>query len=91
MSRERNILQVKEEDKTKQKTKLEISYLPDKEFKVMIIKMFNEFRRRMHEHSEMFNKQLENTKKKQTAEEYNSENKKYALEVINARLDDTEE
>lgn len=45
----------------------------------------------MHEHSEMFNKQLENTKKKQTAEEYNSENKKYALEVINARLDDTEE
>ena len=30
--------------------------LPDKEFKVMIIKMFNEFRRRMHEHSEMFNK-----------------------------------
>lgn len=57
----------------------------------MIIKMFNEFRRRMHEHSEMFNKQLENTKKKQTAEEYNSENKKYALEVINARLDDTEE
>ena len=56
----------------------------------MIIKMFKEFRR-MHVHSEMFNKQLEKTKKKQTAEECNSGNKKYTLEVIKARLDDTEE
>ena len=41
MSRERNILQVKEEDK-KKKSKLEISYLLDKEFKVMIIKTQND-------------------------------------------------
>lgn len=35
----------------------ELSNRPDKEFKVMITKMFSEFRR-MHEHSEMFNKEV---------------------------------
>ena len=35
--------------------------LPDKEFKVMIIKMLTKLRR-MDEHSENFNKELENIK-----------------------------
>ena len=39
--------------------------LPDKEFKVMIIKMLNEFGRRMDEHSEKFNKEFGNIKKNQ--------------------------
>lgn len=56
----------------------------------MITKMFSEFRR-MHEHSEMFNKQLDNTKKKQAAEEHNSGNKKHVLEGISAGSDGTEE
>ena len=34
----------------------EIINLPNKEFKVMIIKLFNELERRMDEHSEDFNK-----------------------------------
>ena len=42
---------------------MEIINLPDKEFKVMIIKMFNKFRRRTGEHSE-YNKVL--YKKNQT-------------------------
>lgn len=37
------------------------------EFKVMIIKM-KELQRRMDEHSEKFNKELEDTKKNQTDE-----------------------
>ena len=41
---------------------MEISNLPDKELKVMIIKMLTEHRRRMDEHSENFNKELENIK-----------------------------
>ena len=47
MSRDRNILQVKEEDQKKKKklNKVEISYLPDKEFKVMIIKTHYKIRR----------------------------------------------
>ena len=45
---------------------MEISNLPDKEFKVIIIKMLNKLGRRMDEHSEKFNKDLENIKKNQT-------------------------
>lgn len=36
----------------------EVSNFPDKEFKVMVIEMFTELRRRMEEHSENFNKGL---------------------------------
>ena len=50
---------------------MEISNLYNKEFKVMIIKMLSELRRRMDEHSEKFNKELENIKKNQKTEEYN--------------------
>lgn len=38
---------------------MEISNLPDPEFKVMTIKMHNELRRRMDKHSEDFNNELE--------------------------------
>ena len=37
---------------------MEISNLPDKEFKVMVIKMLTELGRRREEHSEIFNKQI---------------------------------
>ena len=40
--------------------------LTDKEFKVIILKMLKELRRNMGEHSEKFNKGLENMKKNQT-------------------------
>ena len=55
---------MKEQDKTPEEelSKVEISNLPDKEFKLMIITMLHEFRR-MDEHSVKFNKELENTKK----------------------------
>lgn len=41
---------------------MEISNLPDKEFKIIIIKMFAKVRRRMVEHIENFNKEIENKK-----------------------------
>ena len=47
---------------------MEISNLPNKEFKVMIIKMFKELRRRLDKKNkklEVFNKELENIKKNQ--------------------------
>lgn len=37
---------------------MEISNLPDKELKVMVIKMLSDLRRRMDEYSENFNKEL---------------------------------
>lgn len=41
----------------------EISNLPDKEFKVMVIKMFTGLKRRMAELRENFNKKMLNTKR----------------------------
>ena len=65
--RQRNMFQMKKQDKTwnKELSEVEISNLPNKEFKVMIIKMLTKCRRRMDEQSEKFNKELENIKKKQ--------------------------
>lgn len=52
---------MKEQDKLPEKkspNKMEISNLINKEFKVMIIKVFRKFGRRMQKHSENFNKEL---------------------------------
>ena len=43
---------------------MEISDLPDKEFKTMVIKMLPVVRRTMHEQSENFNKEIENISNK---------------------------
>lgn len=51
---------------------MEISNLLDKGVKVMVIKMHIQLKKRIEEHSENFNKQLENTKKEPIGtEEYN--------------------
>ena len=49
---------------------------PSREFKVMIIKMHSELKRRMNEHSE-FSKELENIKKNQRELKNTITNKKY--------------
>ena len=52
-----------------------MSNLPEK---VMVIKILNEVRRRMEEHSENFNKEIGNIKKESTrAKEYNNVSDKY--------------
>ena len=53
---------------------IELRYLPEKEFKVMVIKMLIKLGRRMDEHNEKFNKEIENIIKyhrSHRAEEYN--------------------
>ena len=65
------MFQMKEQDKTPEEelTKVEVNNLPPKEFKVMIIKMLKELRRRMDKHSKKLkvsNKELDNIKKNQT-------------------------
>ena len=59
---------MKEQEKNPEEelSEVEITTLPNKEFKVMIIKMFSKLRRRMVKHCEKFNKELENKKKNQT-------------------------
>ena len=61
MRTQRNIFQSKEEKKNlknlkKELTKMEINNPSDKGFKVMVIKMLTELRRRMVEHSVHFNR-----------------------------------
>ena len=62
------MFQTKKQDKTSEKelNEMEISHLPNKQFKVMILKMLTELRRRMDEHNKNFNKKLKNIKKNQT-------------------------
>lgn len=62
MRRQRYVLQTKERDKISEKelNAMEISNLPDKEFKVLVIKMLTELRERMDELSENVNKEIEN-------------------------------
>lgn len=45
---------------------MELSNLPDKNFKVAVIKMLTELGRRMHKHSENFNEEIKNIRKYQT-------------------------
>ena len=69
----------------------QINNLLDKEFKALIIWMLTELGKRIDEHSENFNKELENTPKEPVrAEEYNNWNEKHTR-GINSRLSDTEE
>ena len=65
MKRQRAMYQMKEQDKTsgKQPNEVEIGNLPEKEFRIMIVKMIQDLGKRMEANSEkmqeMFNKDLE--------------------------------
>ena len=56
MRRQRNLFQTKEQNKIPEENpnEMEISNLPDKEFKAMVTKMLAELRRRMEEHNENY-------------------------------------
>ena len=67
MRQQRNIFQTKEQDKTPgELSEVEIGSLPEKEFRVMIVKMIQNLGSRMEKIQEMFNKDLEELKSKQT-------------------------
>ena len=78
MKRQRTMYQMKEQDKTseKQLNEVEIGNLPEKEFRIMIVRMIQDLGKRMEakieKMQEMFNKDLEELKNKQTDEQYNN-------------------
>ena len=78
MIRQRATYQMKEQDKTpeKQLNEMEIGNLPIKEFRIMIVKMIQDLGKRIEANIEkmqdMFNKDLEELKKKQTDEQYSN-------------------
>ena len=63
---QRVMSQIKEQDKTqkKQLNVVEIGNLPEKEFRIMIVKMIQDLGKRMKKMQEMFTKDLENNRKK---------------------------
>ena len=97
MKRQRAIYQMKEQDKTpeKQLNEVEIGNLPEREFRIMIVKMIQDLGKRMEakikKMQEMFNKDLEELKNKQTEMNSTINEMKNGLEGINSRITVAEE
>ena len=87
MRRQRNTQQVKEQGKNPQDqtNEEEIGSLPEKEFRVMIVKMIQNLGNRMEKIQETFNKDLE-IKSKQTMMNNTINETKNSLEGINSRI-----
>ena len=96
MRRQRNKQQMKEQSKNPpdQTNEEEIGNLPEKEFRVMIAKMIQNFRKRMEAQiekiQEIFNKNLEELKNKQTVMNNTIIKMKSTLEGINSRIIEAE-
>ena len=69
----------------------EIGSLPEKEFRVMIVKMIQNLGNRMEKTEETFNKDLEELKSKQTMMSNTINETKNSLEGINSRITEAQE
>ena len=69
----------------------EIGSLPDKEFRVMIVKMIQTLGNRMEKIQEMFNKDLEELTSKHTMMNNTINEIKNSLEGINSKITEPEE
>ena len=89
--------QMKEQDKTpeKQLNEVEIGNIPEKEFRIMIVKMIQDLGKRVEakieKMQEMFNKDLEELKNTHTQSTNTISEKKNTLEGINRRITEAEE
>ena len=90
---QRNTQQMKEKGKNPpdQTGEEEIGSLPEKEFRVMIVKMIQTLGNRMEKIKEMFNKDLAELKSKQTMMNNTINEIKNSLEGINSRIPKAEE
>ena len=90
-------MQTKEQDKNPQEqlNEEEIGNLPEKEFRVMIVKMIQNLGKRMEVQiekiEEMCNEEVEDLKYKQTEMNRTINEKKNTLERINSRITEAEE
>ena len=97
MKRQRTLYQMKEQDKTpeKQLNEVEIGNLPEKEFRIMIVKMIQDLGKRMEANiekmQEMFNKDLEELQNRQTEMNNTITEMKNTLEGISSRITEAEE
>ena len=93
MKRQRNTINMQEQT---QNTKVqinqeEIGKLPEKEFRIMIIKMIKNLENKMEKMQESINKDLEELKNKHTETNSTITKIKNTLEGINSRISEAEE
>ena len=93
MKRQRNTAQMKEQTRNTevQINEEEIGKLPEKEFRIMIVKMIKNLENRMEKMQESINKDLEELKNKHTETKNTITEIKNKLEGINSRISKTEE
>ena len=93
MRRQRNMQQMKEQciNPPDQTNEEEIGNLPEKEFIVMIVEIIQNLGNRMEKIQEMFNKDLEELKSKQTVMNNTINEIKNSLEGNNSRITEAEE
>ena len=93
MKRQRNTTQMKEKARNTevQIKEEEIGKLPEKEFRIMIIKMIKNLENRMEKMQESINKDLEELKNKHAETNSTITEIKNTLEGINSRISETEE
>ena len=93
MKRQRNTTQMKEQTRNTevQISEEEIGKLPEKEFRMMIVKMIKNLEHRMEKTQESINKDLEELKNKYTETNNTITEIKNTLERINSRIFEAEE
>ena len=90
MKRQRNTTQMKEQTRnTEVQINEEIGKLPEKEFRIMIVKMIKNFENKMEKMQESIKKDLEELKNKHTNNRITEI--KNTLEGINSRISEAEE
>ena len=93
MKRQRNTTQMKEQTRNTevQINEEEIGKLPEKEFRIMIIKMIKNLDNKMEKMQESINKDLEELKNRNTEINNTITEIKTTLEGINSRISEAEE
>ena len=93
MKRQRNTTQVKEQTRNTevQINEKEIGKLPEKEFKIMVVKMIKKLEDKMKKMQESINKNLEELKNKHAETNNTITEIKNTLEGINSRISEAEE
>ena len=93
MKRQRNTTQMKEQTRNTevQINEMEIGKLPEKEFRIMVVKMIKNLENKMEKIQESINEDLEELKNKHTETNNTITEIKNTLEGINSRIYEEEE
>jgi len=93
MKRQRNTTQMKEQTRNTeiQINEEEIGYLPENEFRIMMVKMIKNLENKMEKMQESINKDLEKLNNKHTETNNTITEIKNTLEGINCRISEAEE